>query len=153
MLKWVKALSEPLCFSNVLQIKLTFWFEQWLQVLVTLLIKSAMTHQSIIISFASHLKLLAKHRIAWAHRHATHIQPAVWKYCKISKRFRGWAVSRSAVFKMFSLMMPWQKTFFFLPWSGLCIMDCHETIIACLWTNQLVEAEGNYSLCILLAAC
>lgn len=53
------------------------------------------------------------------------------------------------VFKMFSVIAPWQS---FLPWSGLYIMDCHEIIIACLWTNQLVEAEGNYFPCVLLSA-
>lgn len=50
---------------------------------------------------------------------------------------------------MFSVIAPWQS---FLPWSGLYIMDCHEIIIACLWTNQLVEAEGNYFLRVLLSA-
>lgn len=60
-----------------------------------------------------------------------------------------WGSSRFRVFKMFSVIAPWQS---FLPWSGLYIMDCHEIIIACLWTNQLVEAEGNYFLCVLLSA-
>lgn len=46
-------------------------------------------------------------------------------------------------------MEPWQS---FLPWSGLYIMDRHEIIIACLWTNQLVDAEGNYFLRVLLSA-
>lgn len=58
-------------------------------------------------------------------------------------------LSLCRVFKMFSVIAPWQS---FLPWSGLYIMDCHEIIIACLWTNQLVEAEGNYFLCVLLSA-
>lgn len=53
------------------------------------------------------------------------------------------------MFKMLSVIEPWQS---FLPWSGLYIMDCHEIIIACLRTNQMVEAEGNYFLHILLSA-
>lgn len=63
--------------------------------------------------------------------------------------FSSWGISRCRVFKMFPVIAPWQS---FLPWSGLYIMDCHEIIIACLWTNQLVEAEGNYFLCVLLSA-
>lgn len=66
---------------------------------------------------------------------------------KIAFSSRG--ISRFRVFKMFAVIAPWQS---FLPWSGLYIMDCHEIIIACLWTNQLVEAEGNYFLCVLLSA-
>lgn len=63
--------------------------------------------------------------------------------------FSCWGISCCRVFKMFSVIAPWQS---YLPWSGLYIMDCHEIIIACLWTNQLVEAEGNYFLCVLLSA-
>lgn len=46
---------------------------------------------------------------------------------KIAFSSRG--ISRFRVFKMFSVIAPWQS---FLPWSGLYIMDCHEIIIACL---------------------
>lgn len=90
----------------------------------------------------------------WLYKTFAHISQGLIDFllrsCQANQKiaFSGHGISRCGVFKIFSVIARWRS---FLPRSGLYIMDCHEIIIACLWTNQLAEAEGNYFLCVCLA--